>query len=351
MKNFLNDKEKFEAIEPENYNGKVINIFDFDGTIFNSPNPSRTLWDNKMFGKLMSSPKQGGYGWYQNTRTLEDKYIANSTFNEDVLDAIRLSNEDSDAVTVLLTGRTTDYSDMIQAIVMREGLEFDEYGFKPTGEKVTTFNFKTDFINDLIDKYDGIEVNLWDDRIKHVNRFREWLDLNDIPGKVIHINVPDGTIGDEKLERELVELLMADIEKNPRGLTENAGKKPIYYAAFLYPESHYELLNSIGIPNGWSKFAHHMTLLFGRNKNQVVEDYLKENSGSDVELIATHIGTSPDAMAVKISSDVPSDNETPHITLAVPPGGKPFNSNKITDWVALDTPIKLKANVGAFYGK
>lgn len=349
MRNFLEDAEKFEAIKPEDFNGKVINIFDFDGTIFNSPNPSRKLWDNKIIGKLRASPSQGGYGWYQNTLTLEDKYIVNSTFNEDVVSEIRKSMEDPDAVTVLLTGRTTDYSDMIQAIVTKEGLEFDEYGFKPAGEKVTTFNFKTDFIEELIDLYDGIEVNLWDDRIKHVKRFREWLELSGIPGTVHFIDQPDATIGDDALERELVEKLVNSSKNN--AVVENAEKRPIYYAAFLYPESHYELLNSFEIPMDWKKFAHHMTMLFGRAKNQVVEDYLQGNMGKEVELIATHIGKSPDAMAVKIASDVPTANETPHVTIAVPPGGKPFKSNEITSWEPLDTPIRLKAKIGPFYGK
>lgn len=348
MRNFLDDAEKYEAVKPEDFNGKVINIFDFDGTIFNSPNPSRDIWDSKTFGKLMSSPKQGGYGWYQNTLTLDDKYIVNSTFNEDVLSEVRKSMAEPDSITVLLTGRTTDYSDMVQAIVMREGLEFDEFGFKPTGERVTTFNFKTDFIENLVDAYDGIEVNLWDDRIKHVNRFREWMEYKGIPGKVHHINQPDATIGDEALERELVDKLM-DASKQ-RAITENTGKHPIYYAAFLYPVSHYELLNSFEIPHEWKTFAHHMTMLFGRAKDETVENYLQDNNGKDVELTATHIGVSPDAMAVKISSDVPTANATPHVTIAVPPGGKPFKSNEITSWQPLDVPIKLKAKIGAFYG-
>lgn len=349
MRNFLEDAEKYEAVKPEDFDGKVINIFDFDGTIFNSPNPSREIWDNKMFGKLMSSPKQGGYGWYQNIRTLEDKYIKNSTFNDSVVADVRKSMDDPDTVTVLLTGRTTNYSDIIQGIVMEEDLEFDEFGFKPTGEKVTTFNFKTDFIKDLIDRYDGIEVNLWEDRIKHVRRFREWLELSGIPGVVHFIDNPDSTMEDEELERELVEELMSDANK--KSLNENSEKHPIYYGAFLYPESHYELLNSFEIPAEWKQFAHHMTMLFGRAKNQVVEDYLQEHNGKDVELIATHIGISPDAMAVKITSDVPTANDTPHVTIAVPPGGKPFKSNEISSWEELDTPIKLKAKVGPFYGK
>lgn len=208
MKNFMNDATMYERVKPADDTETIINIFDFDGTIFNSPTPSRDLWDANMYDKLMSSPKQGGYGWYQNTLTLDDKYISNSTFNEDVLSDIRKSMESPNAITVLLTGRTTAYSNIVQSIVACAGLEFDEFGFKPLGERLTTFNFKTDFIKSLVNKYDACEVNLWDDRINHVIRFREWLDFSGINGKVRHIDLPDGTIDDSELERELVEKLI-----------------------------------------------------------------------------------------------------------------------------------------------
>jgi len=348
MKSYIDDLKKFkeEKFGEDQIKDVVINVFDFDGTIFNSPNPSKKLWDKKTYGKLMSSPKQGGHGWYQNTLTLNDKYIVNSIFNDDVLSDIRKSMDDDTCITVLLTGRTTAYSDIIQAIVMREGLEFDEYGFKPLGERETTFGFKIDFIKTLIDKYGANVVNIWDDRIKHVIRFREWLEMTNTSGEVHHIDCPDATIGDDELEKELVDRVI-----KKENLYESTGRHPIYQAAFLYPESHSELLSKIEVPDGWKTFAHHMTLLFGRNKNAEVEEYISKNTGADVKLVATEVGRSDNAIAVKIKSDVPTDNKVPHVTIAVPQGGSPVKSNNITSWEFLEEPIELSAKIGAFYGK
>ena len=48
--------------------------------------------------------------------------------------------------------------------------------------------------------------------------------------------------------------------------------------------------------------------------------------------------------AVGVESDIPSKNAQKHITVAVNfgNGGKPFLSNKLTNWVPLENPIKLQ---------
>ena len=34
----------------------VVRIFDFDGTIFKSPLPSKKMWSNSLLGKIMTPP-------------------------------------------------------------------------------------------------------------------------------------------------------------------------------------------------------------------------------------------------------------------------------------------------------
>ena len=81
--NVFEDMDKFESFDLQS--GRIkLRIFDFDGTLFNSPIPSRELWGNKLHGKLMNEIQRGGYGWFQNTITLDAKYVVNSDFNEDV---------------------------------------------------------------------------------------------------------------------------------------------------------------------------------------------------------------------------------------------------------------------------
>jgi len=355
MKTYFDDLALFEAVKPTSPDPKKIRIFDFDGTIFNSPNPNPELWDKKTIGKLRSHFNQNGYGWYQNTLTLDDKYIDLNDFNEDVVREVESSMKDPNSVTVLLTGRTTDYLNQVKKIVATRGLVFDEYGLKPSDNGVNdgsefTMEFKKRFINELIDKYENVTgIEMWDDRFKHVTRFNDFLDSMDMNMGVHHVNNPDKSISDPNLERELVSKLMDD----PRIKKNNSNKHtPIYKAAFITKDSRAKLLSELKdkIPDDWRIYAHHMTMLFGKKQNDMIQKYIDQHIDTEVKLNAIELGISPDAMAVKIESDVPTDNKIPHVTIAVPKGGKPVNSNNITNWERLEQPIEITATIGEFFG-
>ncbi len=109
----------------------------------------------------------------------------------------------------------------------------------------------------------------------------------------------------------------------------NEEKKTISYSAVVLDHESSELLLDRfrgEIPDGWKKYAHHMTIAMGRG----IED---ENLlGSVQTLVVTQLGKSDMAIAVRVEG-FPSQNKIPHVTLAVnPEGGKPFMSNKIEDW-------------------
>jgi tRNA nucleotidyltransferase (CCA-adding enzyme) len=84
-----------------------------------------------------------------------------------------------------------------------------------------------------------------------------------------------------------------------------------------------------------------MTICLGELPND-----LKSQINQKVELVAYEIGFSEKAIAVKVSGFY-SKNEISHITLAVNrlAGGKPFDSNKIKDWVKLEKNIELSGFV------
>src|SRR5574343_68294 len=331
-----------------------INIFDFDGTIFNSPVPNGKIWDSKTFGRLMADSSRGGLGWFQHTITLDNKYIKDSTCNEEVVAAVRKSMADPSCATILLTGRDTSFSNRIRDILSSNGLVFDDFGFKPepkVGEiRETTMNFKKRFIKEMIEKYGANKVEMWEDRQKHVITFREYLTVLGVNTGVNFIDRPETHMKAE-LEREVVNQL---ISRSPKFSVMNESvtldRSATYWGVKLSSESYDDLISTLEsqIPEGWKIYAHHMTMLFGKNKNDVVEKYLVEHMGDTVELTAIELGISPDAMAVKISSSVPSDNKIPHITIATPPNGKAVNSNKITDWIRLNKSIKLSGIVSAF---
>jgi hypothetical protein len=104
--------------------------------------------------------------------------------------------------------------------------------------------------------------------------------------------------------------------------------KILYSAVVLDEKSHGLLLKEFSdfIPEDWKKFAHHMTIAFGKG----VEN--PDDLGKEVTLRVTELGISDMAMAVRVEG-YQSSNAIPHITLAINPnGGKPVMSNQIKDW-------------------
>jgi len=331
-----------------------INIFDFDGTIFKSPVPNGKIWDSKTFGKLMADSSRGGLGWFQHTITLDNKYIKDSTFNEDVVSDVRKSMADPSCATILLTGRDTSFTSRIRDIVSSIGLVFDDFGLKPepkVGEvRETTMNFKKRFIKEMIEKYGADKVEMWEDRQKHVIAFREYLTALGVNSGVNFIDRPETHMNSD-LEREVVNYLSSkNASFAPVNESVTLDKTATYWGVKLSSESYDDLISAVGsfVPEGWKLYAHHMTMLFGRNKNEAVEKYLADHLGETVELTAIELGISPDAIAVKINSSVPSDNKIPHVTIATPQNGKAVKSNMITDWTRLNKSIKLSGIVSAF---
>ena len=362
MNNYYEDLDKLTDAADGNV---VINVFDFDGTTFNSPNPSPELWDRKTFGKIKTETWRGGYGWYQNPLSLEDRYIDENDFNEYVVAQIEKSMKNPNAYTVLLTGRTTDYEGQIKKLTHHRGLEFDEYGLK--NGKYTTMEFKQIFLRGLLEKYKPNRVEMWDDRKKHIPRFEKFLAgmMDEYPSlkdyEVHYIQNPDHGMKDPVLEKELVGLLMKDPRvghgQQPKRFNHQNEKKkrkqrkPTFWAAYLYPEFHGKLVQAFAkdVPEEWKLYAEHMTIAFGKAKTDATKEFIANNLGKEVELTAVELGKSDEAIAVRIKSDVPSDNNISHITIAVAKDAKPVKSNAITNWEPLSEPISLRAKIGAKY--
>ena len=147
---------------------------------------------------------------------------------------------------------------------------------------------------------------------------------------------PGPALGD-KISEITEAIILGDIEDWEEGLNyyaaEEVGtRERIAYAGVILDEDTSEQLLArfeSEIPEFWTQYAHHMTVSLGKSiPNQA-------DLGKEVTLTVTAVGKSDDAIAVAVSG-YPSRNTIPHITLAVPPGGKPFNSNKITDWHSVE---------------
>lgn len=75
--------------------------------------------------------------------------------------------------------------------------------------------------------------------------------------------------------------------------------------------------------------------------NFIEDVVVRRNFMSEVKF--THIGISDKAIALKAELEVPCMNDIPHCTIATFNGGKPKDSNAITDWRPLDAPFTAYA--------
>ena len=96
------------------------------------------------------------------------------------------------------------------------------------------------------------------------------------------------------------------------------------------------------IPEGWEVIAKHMTINFGKG----LSEDLKSDLGDIKPIRVTKVGVSDMAVAVMVEG-YHSDNEIPHITLAInsKEGAKPVMSNDITNWSNLENYINLSGIV------
>jgi hypothetical protein len=95
------------------------------------------------------------------------------------------------------------------------------------------------------------------------------------------------------------------------------------------------------IPEGWEIIAHHMTI----NMCELDPEY-KQDLDKEVELTTLDYAKDDKVMAVGVSGYA-CKNPKAHITLAVnrKEGGKPFMSNKLTNWKPLGFPLQLTGKV------
>lgn len=183
-------------------------IFDFDSTLFFSPLLSPTIWHPNLI-RVATAESVYGPGWWRDIRSLDlgpfeelKKNAWEGFWNEDIVQQARDCINDEDTMTIVLTGRRYHpFHLLIPAMLDAKGLQFDLVGLRPDPEHVSdnqwevkqgqqyltynltssvfksTMHFKTCFILNIIHNIPSIRnVTMWDDRIHHVKKFKEYLD-------------------------------------------------------------------------------------------------------------------------------------------------------------------------------
>ncbi|KAK5582466.1 hypothetical protein RB653_004051 [Dictyostelium firmibasis] len=269
---------------------KTLYIFDFDGTLFKSPEPNPSIWNASIVGKIKSMPDEGGFGWFQDTITLDDPYVPTKPdrdiwFNKNVLDDALNALKNQDNVVCLLTGRTVLYENIIDRILESVELKFHHKGLKPLNvanvQRETTFDFKKKFILNLMNNIYKDEIKrviIYEDRINHVDLFNSFLaTLSTLDHyHVKHIEEEPKYLENHS-ELSLVDYL---VTKNTSPKAE-LKKLTDYTGLVLDKQSIDKILSLVEIPKGWYLKAHHVTLNLGPINHKLWKPLEKSSDSSD----------------------------------------------------------------------
>lgn len=158
---------------------KKISIFDFDGTLVDSPKPEDGI---PIWGEV------NGYEypfktWWDRVESLDQEVFDIDTI-ESTIDNYNEEYENEDTLVIMLTGRLSKLRDTVKKILYSKGLVFDEYHFKDIDNTLLS---KVNKIEELLHRYPNVEeIEMWEDRKHHAKAFEIWGETNGIP---INVNL------------------------------------------------------------------------------------------------------------------------------------------------------------------
>lgn len=140
-------------------------IFDFDGTLCLSPEP--TPENKEKWATTTNLPL--GKGWWGNPNSLcidvfDPKLIEH--VKADALDRIA----DESCYVVLLTGRMPKFSKIVKEILRQGGIPYmDDYFFNGESD---TLSYKLGVMRTLHEQFPHVkQMEMWEDRVEHIPSF------------------------------------------------------------------------------------------------------------------------------------------------------------------------------------
>ena len=144
-----------------------VSIFDFDGTLFNTPEPET--------GKVIYKEKTGKdwpfQGWWGRNEGL-DMDVFQIPPIDSVISDYNEEKGKSNTLVVMMTGRIPKNAQFVEKILNKHNITFDEYIYKKGS---ATLEFKIKVLNNMLNTYPNLrEIEMWEDRPEHTAAFREW---------------------------------------------------------------------------------------------------------------------------------------------------------------------------------
>lgn len=184
---------KFMEVAPPGI--KRIVVFDFDGTLVDTPTPEegapkyQQTTKQPWYIKDKETAQAHGYppsfrreGWWGNPKTLEAPIFEPhpEKLNQDVAKAFQSFKDDPQTYVVVMTGRIFKMADRVKEILAHYNIHADEYFFKGQKDvtqdqnyprKGDTFDFKAFVIVNRLMSQEIQTVEIFDDRAEHILRF------------------------------------------------------------------------------------------------------------------------------------------------------------------------------------
>lgn len=146
-----------------------LEIYDFDSTLFFTPDNTKEnikSWEEKT-GKLWNKK-----GWWGKLESI-DIDVFDIKANIEVVKSAKIGCLDPGTLCILMTGRIPRFEPVVRLLAQREGLEFQRYIFN--GSNHPTLDFKIKMMKDILNEFPDIKhVEIWEDRVLHVQEFTEF---------------------------------------------------------------------------------------------------------------------------------------------------------------------------------
>ena len=160
-----------------------IAIFDFDGTLMDTPHPDT----GKEIYKSKTGKEYPHIGWWSKHESLDTEIFNIKPITSTILD-YNLEKDNPHTMMVMLTGRLPKQSGQVERILHDNNLLFDEYHYKDLGD---TLNSKINTIKSFLNRFPNVNyIEMYEDREPHAIAFQEWGKENGVNIKVNLVTQP-----------------------------------------------------------------------------------------------------------------------------------------------------------------
>lgn len=373
---------------------RSVHIYDFDNTLFASPLPNKQIWNGPTLGQLQNPDLFVNGAWWHDPAILactgegiekEEPRAWDGWWNEQIVSLVELTMQQSDALNVLLTGRSESrFADLVQRIVASRKLDFHMVCLKPAvgprGQKFSsTMLFKQELLKDLVYTYrEAEEIRIYEDRPRHVAGFRSFFESFNrtllSPNPPISrptisaevIQVPDNsTTLDPVTEVAEVQKLINSHNAAVRDGSAPPGAQPLqikrtaFYTGYLVQPPFVErLLSLVKVPSGTRltsdiRYLGNSIVITPRAcPNHLLQKV--GGIGKKMTWRVTGLSCLWDKIWAARVEPVPatekyhSQNKPPILVLAHRNNARPADASSIRDWepVSEDQPIEFETVVG-----